>query len=61
VFGGFPGNGETSISAKTFKNLTIEDKKRFVWMLGKKFNDIVPKGIEIITAKEFIYDGETFK
>jgi hypothetical protein len=61
VFGGFPGNGETTISAKTLKNLATEDKKRFAWMLGKKFNDIVPKGIEIITAKEFIYDGETFK
>lgn len=61
VFGKYPKNGETIVSTKTFKNLTIEEKKRFAWMLGKKFKDIVPEGIEIITAKEFKYDGETIK
>ena len=61
VFGKFPENGDTVVSSKTFKNLTPEDKTRFNWMIGKKFRDIVPKGIEFITAKEFIYDGETFK
>lgn len=61
VFGKFPENGDTVVSSKTFKNLTPEDKTRFNWMIGKKFRDIVPEGIEFITAKEFKYDGETFK
>lgn len=61
VFGKFPENGDTVVSSKTFKNLTPEDKTRFNWMIGKKFRDIVPEGIEFITAKEFTYDGETFK